>query len=295
MMTGVMRSKGIDGNIGRKSILLLGRLGVREACAGGARRLMCQEESKGKASSGAKAYDWAALGSTLKTTERRGREEKPSGGGSFAGGWREQDQSLVARLQREMADLDEILAARSIPELEQRRRETMRHIKRLEHRIATSLTSPPPPPAKSPPTARKSPVEEILSLLEKQGLKVVPVPPHKDSYFLALVKSLDGAGIRPQGFEPEEDADGMKGAGGYRGPARRAKYEILRLLSAGAAGRLNNKIGGWPLSPAGPLPLFSLRLSEIVALLSVAIGLEMQTEFFVFAFCFQPVLFKSLL
>ena len=134
-----------------------------------------------------------------------------------------------------------------------------------------------------------------MSLLEKQGLKVVPVPPHKDSYFLALVKSLDGAGIRPQGFEPEEDADGRKGAGGYRGPARRAKYEILRLLSAGAAGRLNNKIGGWPLSPAGPLPLFSLRLSEIVALLSVAIGLEMQTEFFVFAFCFQPVLFKSLL
>jgi len=183
--------------------------------------------------------------------------------------WRQEDEALVADLQREVDDLNELLGENGGAEkgvgwglktaggedeqqevlfqvLRERRSEAQLQIQRIDQRISLSLAAPPPPPPPPPPrppAEDTSPLATMMRVLAEEGLHADPVAPHKDSFFLALVKSLNGAGLRPRGYLREQD-------GSFGMASRRAKLQIMRKLSAGA-GRLNNKIGGWPLSPSG--------------------------------------------
>ncbi|KAJ1476491.1 hypothetical protein T484DRAFT_1824778, partial [Baffinella frigidus] len=88
---------------------------------------------------------------------------------------------------------------------------------------------------------------EMMDMLEAKGLRPEGVPPHKDSYFLALMLSLQRAGLRPLGYDFREAAV-MGAERQFPLAAKRARADVLHLLAA-QAHRLN-KIGGWQLSRA---------------------------------------------
>lgn len=88
---------------------------------------------------------------------------------------------------------------------------------------------------------------EMMAVLADKGLRPDSVPPHKDSFFLALMKALQRAGLRPRGYDFREAE--VQGSGRqYPYAAKRAKHEVLGLLAAQA--HKLNRIGGWQLSPA---------------------------------------------
>lgn len=74
-------------------------------------------------------------------------------------------------------------------------------------------------------------IRELMMSLVKMGLKPDPVPPHKDSFFLALMKGLHGAGLRPQGYDFEK-GDVMGNRKQFPIAAKRARFELMRLLSS---------------------------------------------------------------
>lgn len=77
----------------------------------------------------------------------------------------------------------------------------------------------------------RSAIRELMMSLVKMGLKPDPVPPHKDSVFLALMKGLHGAGLRPQGYDFEK-GDVMGSRKQFPIAAKRARFELMRLLSS---------------------------------------------------------------
>jgi hypothetical protein len=89
----------------------------------------------------------------------------------------------------------------------------------------------------------------MMLALSDKGLKPDGVPPHKDSFFLALVKGLHRAGLCPKGynFEPGEI---LGSRNQFPQAAKLARFELLRILSAKAPIALNDKIAGWRLSTA---------------------------------------------
>jgi hypothetical protein len=85
----------------------------------------------------------------------------------------------------------------------------------------------------------------MMRRLRDLGLKPEQVPPHKDSFFLSLMKSLQRAGLRPTGYDFREGA--VLGAERqFPDAAKRARFDVLKLLSS-QADKLNG-IGGWKLS-----------------------------------------------
>mmetsp|Transcript_28271 Transcript_28271/g.44072 ORF Transcript_28271/g.44072 Transcript_28271/m.44072 type:complete len:724 (+) Transcript_28271:60-2231(+) len=89
-------------------------------------------------------------------------------------------------------------------------------------------------------------LQQMISILKEAGLRPDAVPPHKDSFFMALMKALQRAGLRPRGYDfRESGVMGSKRQFPYA--AKRAKAEVLSLLSS-QVGKLNG-IGGWQLSP----------------------------------------------
>jgi hypothetical protein len=86
---------------------------------------------------------------------------------------------------------------------------------------------------------------EMMRRLTDLGLKPEQVPPHKDSFFLSLMKSLQRVGLRPNGYDFREGA--VLGAERqFPDAAKRARFDVLKLLSS-QADKLNG-IGGWKLS-----------------------------------------------
>jgi hypothetical protein len=92
-------------------------------------------------------------------------------------------------------------------------------------------------------------LRSLMRVLGEQGLKPDGVPPHRDSFFLALVKGLHRVGLCPKGynFEPDEV---LGSRSQFPQAAKRARLELLRILSARAPLALNDKIAGWRLSSA---------------------------------------------
>ena len=89
-------------------------------------------------------------------------------------------------------------------------------------------------------------LSEMMRRLRDLGLKPEQVPPHKDSFFLSLMKGLQRAGLRPNGYDFREEA--VMGADRqFPNAAKKARFEVLKLLSS-QADKLN-PIGGWKLSP----------------------------------------------
>lgn len=87
---------------------------------------------------------------------------------------------------------------------------------------------------------------EMMRRLRDLGLKPEQVPPHKDSFFLSLMKALQRVGLRPTGYDFRESTV-MGSERQFPNAAKKARFEVLKLLSS-QADKLN-PIGGWKLSP----------------------------------------------
>ncbi|EKX51397.1 hypothetical protein GUITHDRAFT_102667 [Guillardia theta CCMP2712] len=88
-------------------------------------------------------------------------------------------------------------------------------------------------------------LREMILRLNDLGLRPETVPPHKDSYFLSLMKGLQCAGLRPRGYDFREQT--VMGSGKqYPFAAKRARQDVLSLLSS-QIDKLNG-IAGWKLS-----------------------------------------------
>jgi hypothetical protein len=92
-------------------------------------------------------------------------------------------------------------------------------------------------------------LRSLMRVLSEQGLKPDGVPPHRDSFFLALVKGLHRVGLCPKGYN-FEPAEVLGSRSQFPQAAKRARLELLRILSAKAPLALNDKIAGWRLSTA---------------------------------------------
>jgi hypothetical protein len=89
-------------------------------------------------------------------------------------------------------------------------------------------------------------LSEMMRRLRDLGLKPEQVPPHKDSFFLSLMKGLQRVGLRPNGYDFREGTV-MGSERQFPNAAKKARFEVLKLLSS-QADKLN-PIGGWKLSP----------------------------------------------
>jgi 2'-5' RNA ligase len=89
----------------------------------------------------------------------------------------------------------------------------------------------------------------MMESLEARGLRPEGVPPHKDSFFLALMLALQRAGLRPRGYDFREDSV-MGAERQFPAAAKRARSDVLHLLAAQVHRLPGNRIGGWQLSEA---------------------------------------------
>lgn len=90
-------------------------------------------------------------------------------------------------------------------------------------------------------------LDMLMARLRELGLRPDSIPPHKDSFFLALMKGLQMAGLRPQKYDFRESSV-MGSDSQFPWAAKRARQDVMSLLSS-QAHKLNG-IGGWKLSAA---------------------------------------------
>ena len=89
--------------------------------------------------------------------------------------------------------------------------------------------------------------DRLMLRLKELGLRPDAVPPHKDSFFLSLMKALQLAGLRPRNYDFRESAV-MGSTTQFPWAAKRARQDVMALLSS-QVHKLNG-IGGWKLSSA---------------------------------------------
>jgi hypothetical protein len=81
------------------------------------------------------------------------------------------------------------------------------------------------------PDTQQESTEKLTARLRELGLRPDSVPPHKDSFFLALMKGLQLAGLRPRQYDFRESAV-MGSTSQFPWAAKRARQDVMALLSS---------------------------------------------------------------